>query len=90
MTTRAREESKIARWVQLCSVALKALEELDDMRGEWEDIYDNMNEELKQTPYGLKLKAVSDLDFSSAIGTVTYAEYCEMPRWYATKEGNQE
>lgn len=74
-----KRESKADRWSRLCGEAKSALEEMEEMRQEWADTFDNMNEGLQQSPYGEKLSAMNDLDLQSAIDTVDEAEGCDVP-----------
>lgn len=75
----SKKESKADRWERLASAAVDALTEMEEMRQEWSDTYENMNEGLQQTPYGQKLEAMSNLDLESAKDTAEEAQSLDVP-----------
>lgn len=71
--------TKAQRWADACTRALAALEELEEMRSDWEDTYGNVPDSLQSSPYGEKLSAMADLDIQSALSTVQEAEGLDTP-----------
>lgn len=82
---KAKRESNPERWSRLCGEAKEAcerakglLEELEEMRSEYGDRFDSMNEGLQASAYGQKLQAMQDLDLQSAIDNLDdAASSCE-------------
>jgi hypothetical protein len=64
-----------------------ALEVLKEMAEEYGSIYDNMNEGLQQSPYGLKCEAMQQLDLEASsedeldelVSKIDEAENAELP-----------
>jgi hypothetical protein len=74
-----KRESSPDRWARLCQAAKDALTELNEMREEYADRYDNMNEGLQASAYGQKCEAMQSLDLDSAISAIDEAEGMEVP-----------
>lgn len=75
----SKKESKADRWARLAQQAEDALTEMEEMRSEWSDTFENMNEGLQSSPYGQKLSAMADLDLESAVSTVQEAGGLDVP-----------
>ena len=58
---------------------MQALEELVEMKSEFEEWKDNLPESLQQSAVGEKLEAVCDIDLDSALEAVTEAEGADLP-----------
>lgn len=71
--------SRRARWEDAAGRAVAALEELEEMRGEFESWRDNLPENLQQSALGEKLDTVADLDISTALETAQEAEGADLP-----------
>lgn len=76
---KAKRESNPQRWSRLVSLAKGALEELEDMRSDYGDKFDAMNEGLKASAYGQRCERMQELDLQSAIETLEEAEGAEVP-----------
>ena len=84
MMAKPKKESNPARWARLVDEARSAfddlqsnidacksaLEELDGMREEYEEKEGNLTDNLRATPYGEKLEAMTSLDLQSAISAL--------------------
>jgi hypothetical protein len=79
MAAKPKRLTKAQEWAAACTQAVSALETLEGLRSDWADIYENMTDGLKQTPYGLKLEEMSNLDLQSALNTVQEAEGLDTP-----------
>lgn len=76
-----KNESKVKRWSRFCADALShiadakaAIENLVDLKGEYESWRDNMPEGLENSPTAEKLDAIVDIDFDSVTGSLDEAE----------------
>jgi hypothetical protein len=58
---------------------MQALEELEDLRSQYEEWYDNLPENLQGSAVGDKLENVVGLDIQGAIDTVSEAESLDLP-----------
>lgn len=76
---KVKPESAPARWARLVGVAKDALQELEEMRSDYGDKFDNMNEGLQASAYGQKCQAMQDLDLQSAIDALDEAESTDLP-----------
>ena len=54
--------------------ALEAIQELIDIKGEYESWNDNLPDNLRDSPVGEKLTALADLDLDSALSSVEEAQ----------------
>lgn len=76
---KVKPKSRSARWGDAASAAVAALEELQEIKGEFEEWRDNLPENLQQSTIGEKLEFVCDLDIDSALETVQEAENADLP-----------
>lgn len=76
---RSKPQSRSAHWQDAASRAVQALEELQDLRADFESWRDNLPENLKSSSLGEKLEAVCDLDLDSALGIAQEAEEIDLP-----------
>jgi len=75
----AKPNSRTARWSDACARALSALNELEDIRSEYQDWLDNLPENLQSSTLADKLTTICDLDIEGARSTVEEAEGADMP-----------
>jgi hypothetical protein len=76
---RAKSKSRGQRWSDACQKAIDGLEELEELRCEYEEWQGNLPENLQSSPLGEKLEAVVSLDFQSAIDTAQEADGLDLP-----------
>lgn len=74
-----KPKSRSQRWADAAQAAVSALEELEEMRCEFEEWKDNLPENLQQSALGEKLDTVAGLDIQSALGTASEAEGADLP-----------
>ena len=77
-----RRHSRLDRWSAACSRANDALQELVDLRSEYQKWRDNLPENLQSSPVEEKLEAVCDLDLEGAKSIVEEAQGLELPRGF--------
>jgi len=77
-----RMKSRPKRWLDACERASAALEELEELRQEYEEWRGNLPENLEASAIAEKLDEVVDLDIESARGLVDEAEGVELPRGF--------
>lgn len=75
----AKPESRATRWSNAVQSAKSALEDLENLRAEFEQWRDNLPENLQGSALGEKLDTVAGLDIQSAIDTVEEAEAADLP-----------
>lgn len=76
---KVKPESRAARWSRLAAEASSALEELVDIKGEFEGWKDGLPENLANSSLGEKLSAICDIDLDSALSAAQEAEGAEVP-----------
>lgn len=74
-----KPKSRVRRWEDAASRAMDALQELEEIRGEFEEWRDNLPENLQQSALGEKLDTVADLDIQSALEIVEEAAGADLP-----------
>lgn len=74
-----KPKSRAARWGDACGAAVAAIEELQEIKQEFEDWKDNLPENLQQSALGEKLETVCDIDLDSALEAVQEAENADLP-----------
>ena len=74
-----KSESRTEAWVRLCIEALDALSDLESLRSEYEEILDNVPENLLSTRYAEKLQEVLDIDIEGALDIINEANCLELP-----------
>lgn len=77
-----RPSSRPERWADATSAALEALNDLEELRGEYEEWQGNLPDNLQGSNLNDKLQEVVDLDISGAIETVEAAEGVDLPRGF--------
>lgn len=77
MTT--KRSSRPARWADACGKAEEALNELEELREEYDEWLSNLPENLQQSELASKLEAVTQLDLQGAIDTVQEAGGVDLP-----------
>lgn len=77
-----RPPSRPDRWADATAAALEALNELEELRGEYEEWQGNLPDNLQGSNLNDKLQEVVDLDISGAIETVEAAEGVDLPRGF--------
>jgi hypothetical protein len=82
MPKRPKRLSRPKRWADAVERARAALEELNEMRDEYEEWRQNLPENLDSSQLAEKLDAVVDLDFQSALDTIEEAESIDLPRGF--------
>lgn len=80
MTT--KQKSRPARWADAAARAEVALNELEELRTEYEDWQGNLPENLQGSALGEKLQEVVDLDIQSAIDMASEASVIDLPRGF--------
>lgn len=76
---KVRPKSRSQRWSDAASAAVAALEELEEMRAEFEEWRDNLPENLSGSALADKLDTVKDLDIQGALDTASEAEGADLP-----------
>ena len=74
-----RPKSRVARWSDAASRAVAALEELQDIQSEYQDWDEGLPDNLREGAVAEKLASVTEIDFESAIETVSEAEDADLP-----------
>lgn len=74
--------SRGTRWSSAATDALAALEQLEEVRQEYEDWRDSLPENLQNSSLGDKLNTVADLDIQGAIDTVQEADGADLPQGF--------
>lgn len=74
-----KSKSRGRRWSNAASRASDALNELVELRQEYQDWYDNLPENLQESPVGEKLQNVCNIDVESALDVVNEAEGADLP-----------
>lgn len=72
-------KSRPVRWADACLRAVSAIQELAELREEYEEWQGNLPENLQASPLAEKLQAVCDLDFDSALATIEEADSIDLP-----------
>lgn len=75
----AKQKSRAARWSEAATKASDGLQELEDLRQEYEEWLGNLPENLQSSALGEKLQSVVDLDIQGALDTVGEAEGLDLP-----------
>lgn len=76
---KVKPESRATRWSRLAAEASSALEELVDIKGEFEGWKDGLPENLANSSLGEKLSTICDIDLDSALSAAQEAEGAEVP-----------
>jgi hypothetical protein len=71
--------SRPKRWAAAVQEARNAVNELEEIQGEYQDWFDSLPEGLDQTPVAEKLEAVLDLDLSEIDSLLEEVENAELP-----------
>ena len=74
-----RMKSRPARWADAASHAITALEELQNIQSEYQDWIDTLPDNLRESAVAEKLESITEIDFDSAIETVSAAEDADFP-----------
>jgi hypothetical protein len=72
-------KSKRARWGDAVALAIAALEELQQIQGEYATWLERLPDNLRDSALAEKLEAVADVDLQSAIDVVTEAQWTDLP-----------
>jgi hypothetical protein len=75
----AKPKSRQVRWGEASAKAREALEELEELRTEFEEWRDNLPENLQSSSLGEKLDAVAELDINSLMQELDEIEMIELP-----------
>ena len=78
----ARRVSRPDRWLAAAEEAKRALQELVDIQGEYQEWRDNIPENMESSPTAEKLDEVTELDLETALSTVEDAEGLDLPRGF--------
>lgn len=76
---REKPKSRSTRWADASVRALEAINELIDLKSEFEDWQSNLPENLANSALGEKLQAVCDIDLDSALSAIEEAEGADLP-----------
>jgi len=76
---REARKSRAERWVEAASEAVQALNTLMEIREEFQSWYDNLPENLQQSPVGEKLEAILNIDLDGALSAAEEAENADVP-----------
>jgi hypothetical protein len=71
--------SRPKRWAQEATAAVSAIEALVELQQEYQEWYDNLPENLQNSPVGEKLQAICDLDLEGAFSTLQEADGADLP-----------
>lgn len=74
-----KPESRAARWSRLAGEATAALEELVEIKGEFEGWKDGLPENLQNSGLAEKLGTICDIDLDSALQAAQEAEGADVP-----------
>jgi type II secretory pathway pseudopilin PulG len=74
--------SKTVRWSEAASQAMEAIQTLMDMQEEYQEIMDNVPENLSGSNYYQKLEEVTNLDLQSAYDAIDEASNTDLPRGF--------
>lgn len=74
-----KSKSRSRRWTDAVSRASDALNELVEIRQEYQDWLDNLPENLQESPVGEKLESICNIDVDSALEIVNEAEGADLP-----------
>jgi len=77
-----RPASRAARWADAAARAIEALEELQDIQGEYESWKESLPENLLGGAMAEKLEAATSVDVVDAIGIATEAQNLDLPRGF--------
>ena len=72
-------KSRPARWSDAASNANTALAEMQEMQSEYQDWLDTLPDNLRESTVAEKLEIITEIDFDSAIETVSEAEDADLP-----------
>jgi hypothetical protein len=75
-----KKRSRADRWSDAAQIAVGALEELEEIRQEIEQWYDNLPENLQGSALGEKLETIKDMDVDGAKDTAQEALDAYFPR----------
>lgn len=76
---RKKAPSRVDRWNDAAARAVTALQELVDIKSEYEEWLDNLPENLRDSALGEKLQAVVDLNLDEALDIASEAENADLP-----------
>jgi hypothetical protein len=76
------KQTKQQRWDAAVAAAMTALDELVEMQQDYQQIYENMNDSLQQTPYGQKLSEMENLDIQSLRDGLDELDGFELPKGF--------
>ena len=71
--------TRTEEWQRLCGNALDALSDLSFLQSEYQEILDNLPENLETSPYGERLSEVCELDLDGALEIGTEAADIALP-----------
>ncbi len=74
-----RMKSRPARWSDAASRAVTALEEMQEMQSEYQEWLEGLPDNLRESAVAEKLEIITEIDFDSAIETVSEAEDADLP-----------
>jgi len=74
-----KQESRAKRWSDACDRAKSAIDDLVDLKGEFEDWKDNLEGKFEGSALVEKLEAVCELDLDSVVSTLDEAEGLDLP-----------
>ena len=77
-----RQASRPARWADAASRAITALEELQELQSEYQEWLETLPDNFQESATAEKLGNVIEVDFDSAIETVSEAEDTDLPRGF--------
>jgi ParB-like chromosome segregation protein Spo0J len=75
----AKEKSRPARWSDAAARAIEAIEQLQELQGEYQIWQDGLPENLQTSAVAEKLDAIVGIDFDSALAIVQEAADADLP-----------
>ena len=75
-------KSRPKRWSIAAQDAQAALNALREVQEEYSDWYENLPDNLQQSPVGEKLEEVANIDIEGALSIIEEAADADLPRGY--------
>lgn len=72
-------QSRPQRWAEAIAKASEGIDALVELQQEYQEIYDNQPEGLKESPFGQKLEAITQIDLEGAKDAIDEAEGIDLP-----------
>jgi len=77
-----KKPSRAARWEAACVGAELALQALKDVQEEYQEWFDNLPENLRDSAVGEKLETVCDVDVEGVLDQIVEAGSLDLPQGF--------